>query len=82
MPESADAFPGPIGWLLLGLIAAAAIAATSVGVQRARRIARTRAALSLEPRFEMRAGTGSASGLALAGPPLAIHARLDWGATP
>ena len=77
MPEKAF----PTSSLLLALIAAAVIAAASVGVQRARRIARTRAALSLEPRLDMPAGAGSASGITLAAPQLVIRARLDWGAT-
>ena len=76
--EPADAFPGTIGWLLLALIPASAVAATSLGVQRARRIARTKAALSLEPRLDMSAGIGSTKGLALAGPSVAIRTRLDW----
>jgi len=67
-------------WLILGLFVAAA-AAAAVHSRQKRRIARTRAALSLEASLDPLAGACSVSGLALAGPPLAIHARLDMGET-
>lgn len=69
-------------WVLLGLLAAAAIAASAVRVRRTRRIARTRAALALEPRLDASAGASSLSGLSFACPPLAIRARLDFGEAP
>jgi hypothetical protein len=64
-------------WPLLGLLAAIVIAATALYPRRARQIARTRAALSLNPSLDPLAGAFSASGLALAGPSIAIRARLD-----
>ena len=64
-------------WLLLGLLAAIVIAAAALSLRRARQIARTRAALSLNPSLDPLAGACSANGLALAGPSLAIRARLD-----
>ena len=73
--EPATVFPS--FWWLLGLLAAAAIAAASAGVQRARRIARTKAALSLSPRLDLSEGAGSTKGLALAGPAVAIRTRLE-----
>ena len=64
--------------LLLGLLAALAAiaAATIMRVQRARRIERTRAVLVLTPRLDLAAGASAIHGLSLAGPPLAIRARL------
>lgn len=63
--------------LLLGLLAAIVIAAAALYLRRTRQIARTRAALSLDPSLDPLAGSFSASGMALAGPTLAIRARLD-----
>lgn len=74
-------FPGAIGWLLLGLLAAAAGVASALHVRRTRRIARTRAALALEPRLDLSAGACTFTGLSLACPPLAIRTRLDLGET-
>ncbi len=71
----------PVGlWLLLALVAAAIAAATAYA-RRARQISRTRAALSLNPSLDLMAGSCSASGLAFAGPPISVHARLDDGGT-
>lgn len=61
-------------WLLL---AAAAAAASVIHLRRTRRIARTRAALALEPRLDLAAGASTLTGLSLATPPLAIRARLE-----
>ena len=66
-------------WQLLGLLAAAVVAAGAYHWRRTRQIARTRAALSLNPSLDLAAGPCSLNGLALAGPPLAIRARLDLG---
>ena len=64
-------------WLLLALLAAAAIAAAATW-NRARRIARTRAALSLAPRLDLSDGSScSVDGLALACPPMSIRTRLE-----
>lgn len=76
-PEPATPVLGTTTLLMLGLLAAAATAAAVIGLQHARRIARTRAALALTPRLDLSAGATSLTGLALAGPPLAIRARLD-----
>ena len=62
--------------LLLGLLAAAAVAAAVMHWQRTRRIERTRAAFALKPRIDLSAGACSIHGLSLASPPLAIRARL------
>lgn len=75
--EVATPILGATIWLLLGLLAAAGAAAAVVGWQHARRIARTRAVLALKPRLDLAAGATSLGGLALAGPPVAIRARLD-----
>ena len=65
-------------WLLLALLAAAATIAGAAAWNRARRLARTRAALSLEPRLDLSDGTCSLEGLALAGPPVSIRTRLEF----
>jgi hypothetical protein len=65
-------------WLLLALLAAAAAIAAATVWSRARRIGRTRAALSLEPRLDLAEGSCSADGLALACPPMSIRTRLDF----
>ena len=65
-------------WLVLALFAAAIVAASAYA-RRARQISRTRAALALHPSLDLMAGSWSSSGLALAGPELAIRARLDDG---
>ena len=64
--------------LLFGLLAALAANAAAIflRIQRARRIARTRAALVLTPRIDFSAGASAIHGLSLASPPLAIRARL------
>lgn len=87
--ETVDPIPAPVtepdrpsessNWLLLGLLVAAATVAVAVQWRRVRQIARTRAALSLNPSLDLTAGAGSLNGLALAAPPLAIRARLDLG---
>lgn len=66
-------------WLLLALLAAAAMIAGAVAWQRARRIARTRAALSLQPRLDLAEGSCAAAGLAMACPPMSIRTRLEFG---
>jgi hypothetical protein len=53
------------------------IASAVLYLRRARQIARTRVALSLNPSLDPTAGSYSATGLALASPPLVIRARLD-----
>lgn len=63
--------------LILGLLAAAAVAAGAMRLNRMRRIARTRAALALKPRLDLSAGASKTPGLALTGPRLAIRARLE-----
>ena len=74
--------PSKPGWgdavqLMLGLLAAAAVAAVVMRLNRMRRIARTRAALALKPRLNLSAGASKTPGLALTGPRLAIRARLE-----
>lgn len=66
----------PSIWMLLGLLAAAVVAASVIRLQRTRRIERTRAVLALKPRIDFSVGASSLSGLSLASPPLAIRARL------
>jgi hypothetical protein len=61
---------------LLAAVAAAAAAAT---LRRARRIARTKAALSLAPRLDVVEGRSSFGALTLAGPPMSIRTRLEFG---
>ena len=65
-------------WLLIGLLAAAAAMAGGTMASRARRIARTRAALSLDPRLDLGTAIGAPGGLPLAGPAVAIRARLEF----
>ena len=65
-------------WLLLALVAVV-VAAATVYARRARQISRTRAALSLNPSLDLLGGSCSASGLALARPPVSVRARLDDG---
>lgn len=87
--ETEDPIPTPLpeparpsensNWLLLGLLVVAATVAVAVQWRRVRQIARTRAALSLNPSLDPTAGDSSLNGLALAAPPLAIRARLDLG---
>jgi hypothetical protein len=62
---------------LIALLAALAAIVAGLSFSRARRIARTRAALSLSPRLDLSMGGFSARGLALAGPSVAIRVRLD-----
>jgi hypothetical protein len=64
--------------LLLAVLAAAAAIAAAASWNRARRIGRTRAALSLDPRLDLAEGACSAGGLALACPPMSIRTRLDF----
>jgi hypothetical protein len=71
----------PMGISLLIALVLAAVAAATAYARRARQISRTRAALSLHPSLDLMAGSCSSSGLALAGPSLAIRARLDDGGT-
>jgi hypothetical protein len=66
-------------WLLLALLAVAAAFAAGTAWTRARQIARTRAALSLDPRLDLSEGSCSTGGLALAGPPMSIRTRLEFG---
>jgi hypothetical protein len=63
---------------LIALLAALAAIAAGLSFSRARRIARTRAALALSPRLDLSKGGFSTGGLALAGPSVAIRARLDF----
>lgn len=69
----------PVWPLLILLALAVAAAATALQVRRARRLAFTKGALSLDPRIDWASGAGSASGLVLAGPSVAITGRLDLG---
>jgi len=62
---------------LIALLAALAAIAAGLSFSRARRVARTRAALSLSPRLDIPRGDFSLGGLALAGPSVAIRAWLD-----
>ncbi len=66
-------------WLLLALLAAAAAAAiaAATALSRARQIARTRAALSLDPRLDLAEGSCSTGKLALTCPPMSIRTRLE-----
>jgi len=81
IPSAAPAsfMVGTAAWLLIGLLAAAAVAGSVVRVRRTRRLGRTRAALTLKPRLDLSAGASSLSGLSLASPPFAIRARLALG---
>jgi hypothetical protein len=66
-------------FLLLALLAAAAATiAAATAWSRARRLGRTRAALSLDPRLDLAEGSCSTGGLALACPPMSIRTRLDF----
>ncbi|MEO6581551.1 MAG: hypothetical protein ABIN68_01935 [Sphingomicrobium sp.] len=65
-------------WLLLALLAAASAVVARLTWSRARQIARTRAALSLEPRLDLAQGSCSAGSLALACPPMTIRSRLEF----
>lgn len=62
---------------LLGLGVAAAGGGWSVQQRRAR-LARTRAALSLEPRLDQQAGTSATSPIKLAAPRVSIRTRLEY----
>jgi hypothetical protein len=66
-------------WLVLALLAAAAAVAGAAAWSRARQIARTRAALSLESRLDPTEGSCSAARLAMACPPMSIRTRLEYG---
>ena len=74
--------PDRIPWLLIAaaVLAVAAALAAAHKVREHRRIARTRAALGLSPSLDPADGSGSASGLSLAKPPITIRTRLEWGA--
>jgi hypothetical protein len=65
-------------WLFLALLAAAAAMAGTVAWQRMRRIAHTRAALSLDPRLDLAEGSCSVAGGSLASPPMSIRTRLEF----
>ena len=65
-------------WLLLALLAGAGAIAAAPAWSRARRIGRTRAALSLDSRLDLAEGSCSTGGLALACPPMSIRTRLDF----
>lgn len=77
MPPPDPAKTVPIIWLLLGVVVAAAAVASALRVRESRRIGHTRAALALQPRLDLSAGACSLDDLSLAGPSLAIRARLD-----
>jgi hypothetical protein len=78
VPEPVEPATDKYVWLLLGLLAAIVTASAALYIRRARQLARTRAALSLSASLDPTTGTFAASGLALASPPLAIRARLDF----
>jgi hypothetical protein len=61
------------------LLAAALAVAAAAAVSRARRIARTKAALSLAPRLDLAEGSASFGNLALSAPPMSIRGRLEFG---
>lgn len=63
-------------WPWLALVLLGAVAAITPGVRRARRLGRTRAALSLTSRLAVPDGFGGVPDLAFAKPPIAIRARL------
>ncbi|MEO5773505.1 MAG: hypothetical protein ABIQ32_05235, partial [Sphingomicrobium sp.] len=64
-------------WPLLALLAAlAAATAAAYHWRRRAQIARTRAALNLNPRLDLTAGACSTSRLSFAAPPMSIRARL------
>ena len=75
-PRQTSLLAAPAIWLVLGLIAAAAAAGAAMHMRHRRRIARTRAALSLDPSLDLGAGAFSIGGLAPAGLPFTIRARL------
>jgi hypothetical protein len=60
------------------LLAAAAAIAAAAAVQRARRIAYTRGALSLDPRLDLADGASSLDKVGLAGPAMSIRTRLEF----
>lgn len=66
------------GWIILALLLILAAAVGAAAWNRARRIARTRAALSLEPRLDLADGSCSVGGGGLACPPMSIRTRLEF----
>lgn len=71
--------PDGSSWIWGFLLALAVLIATAAGygIDRARRITRTRNLLSLAPRLEFPAGQGTSNGLSIAGPGISIRARLQ-----
>ncbi|MBA2466192.1 MAG: hypothetical protein H0V46_01125, partial [Sphingomonas sp.] len=65
-------------WIFLLLLAAAAAIAAGAGLSRARRLGRTRAALSIDPRLDLGEGSCVVGGGSLACPPMSIRARLEF----
>ena len=79
-PIAAARTERPYPWLaLLALVAITSATVAGWRVRRGRMLARTQAALGLAPRLDPAAGVGALGGLALAGPSVAIRARLDHG---
>lgn len=78
MVEAAEPVAADAGrrWLWLLAAAVVAAAAAGVGLDRARRVARTRKLLSLAPRLDSSEERGASAGLSLAGPVTAVRARL------
>ena len=67
-------------WPLALLIALAAAAGAAELARRQRRLARTRAMLSLQPRLEQPESGAAAGAVSFAAPPVAIRCRLEDGA--
>jgi hypothetical protein len=65
----------PLMMILSAALAAAAAAAAWFRKQRI--LAQTRSLLALAPRLELAGPDGAAGSVKLAGPPIAIRARLD-----
>ena len=75
--QRSNALLSPRSWFIIALLAVAA-AAAGAAVHRARRIARTRGALSLDPRLDLAEGACAVRGGSLACPPMTIRTRLEF----
>ncbi len=83
-PEAVESAQPTLGaaalaWWPLALLLAVAAAGAAEWTRRQRRLARTRAALMLEPRLDEVEGEVSAGPVQFAAPPLSIRCRLEEG---